>query len=259
MKCPQCCSGNYSKKKSYVLELQFNNNRKCKECGCVWRPPCPKWGGGLAIIISPLIGLIIIWRFWGLLDVAWYSASFEVEDPYALVINIVVVFAILIGLIASVLLFFYGLSALTGGYASKLKIVNPSKERYSENDINEICIKRSSEDQLLNARTSIVLVFNGLMAVAASLGSAESYISIFFGIVIIGFNFLWIPCAIQHGKYMSALTKIIRNSIFKPKSTEIRIMLQERRLYGPTIFMCYILPIMLFLSWIIWICILITP
>ena len=58
------------------------------------------------------------------------------------------------------------------------------------------------EDEILNDRTNIVLVVNGLAAVAVSMqGSPRAIIA---GVALL-INMLWIPSAAVHGRYQQAL------------------------------------------------------
>jgi hypothetical protein len=136
----------------------------------------------------------------------------------------------------------------------KKKLVN--QKEYSPGDIKTLRNRAKYEDGLLNARTSIVLVFNGLMAAAANIASTgPSTAPAVFGVAGFAFffNALWLPCALQHGSYMRCLSRIIQDSENKPIDEKIRIDNQRKRWpYGPTVFMTFIMPILLTFGWILW-------
>jgi hypothetical protein len=127
---------------------------------------------------------------------------------------------------------------------------------YTPSDIETLRNRAKYEDGLLNARTSIVLVFNGLLAAAANIASTgPGTVPAVFGVAGFAFlfNALWLPCALQHGSYMRFLSRIIKESDNKPVDEKVRIDHQRKRLYGPTGFMTVIMPIMLTIGWFLWI------
>ena len=127
---------------------------------------------------------------------------------------------------------------------------------YPPKDIETLRTRAKYEDKLLNSRTNIVLVFNGLLAAAANIASfGQGNIPAVFGIAgfALLFNVLWLPCALQHGSYMGLLSRIIRESDHKPVDEKVRFEHQKKRLYGPTGFMTIIMPILLAVGWALWI------
>ena len=128
---------------------------------------------------------------------------------------------------------------------------------YSAEQIRELRSRHEYEDGLLNDRTNIVLVFNGLMAAAASLG-IQSRAAIALAAVTLAINVLWIPCSFQHGSYMTLLSKTIRKSPHKPLSEKLRHEHQKRRIITPTLFMSKVLPVLLTIGWLVWIALKIT-
>lgn len=59
--CPDC--GSSTTKSAGTSTFQFVSNKKCKDCGAVWTPPCPLWGAVIAIILGGagcLVGLAIV-------------------------------------------------------------------------------------------------------------------------------------------------------------------------------------------------------
>ncbi len=123
---------------------------------------------------------------------------------------------------------------------------------YSAEDIKELRSRQEYEDGLLNERTNIVLVFNGLMAAAASLGLHDPA-AIAIAAVTLAIDVLWIPCSFQHGRYMKLLGGIIRDSPHMPLSEKLRYEHQNKRLIRPTVFMSKILPVLLTIGWVVWI------
>ena len=119
-------------------------------------------------------------------------------------------------------------------------------------DIGKLRDRAMYEDNLLNSRTNIVLVLNGLLAAAANIALSDSG-----GIAVGGFallfNVLWMPCAFQHGSYMRLLSKIVNTSQHAPVDEQVRKKHQRWRLYGPTGFMTLIMPILLAVAWALWI------
>jgi len=124
------------------------------------------------------------------------------------------------------------------------------------NDIETLRTRAKYEDGLLNARTNIVLVFNGLLAAAANIASIRSgNVPAVLGTAVFAlfFNILWLPCALQHGSYMGRLSRTIKKSDHAPIDEKMRFEHQSKRLYGPTGFMTVIMPIALIIGWILWI------
>jgi hypothetical protein len=67
------------------------------------------------------------------------------------------------------------------------------------------------EDQLLNTRTNLFLVLNGLGAVAVQVAT-KSQAKITIAIIVLVANILWIICAIQSLRVIAALAKQYRAS-----------------------------------------------
>lgn len=129
-------------------------------------------------------------------------------------------------------------------------------KEYPLKDIETLRTRAKYEDGLLNSRTNIVLVFNGLLAAAANIASfSPNNIPAVFGIAVFAllFNVLWLPCALQHGSYMGLLSRIIRDSNHTPVDEKLRFKHQKKRLYGPTGFMTVVMPILLAIGWALWI------
>ena len=107
------------------------------------------------------------------------------------------------------------------------------------------------EDQLFNARTTIVLALNGLMAVAASL-SLPGGTRLSIALVIIVVNALWILCARETKLYVKEITLRLKQSKYLSIDEKIRFEFQEgRRRIRPTNFMCIIVPFLLTVGWIL--------
>ena len=107
------------------------------------------------------------------------------------------------------------------------------------------------EDQLFNARTTIVLALNGLMAVAASL-SLPGGTRLSIALVIIVVNALWILCARETKLYVKEITLRLVQSKHLSIDEKIRFEFQEdRRSIKPTNFMCIIVPSLLTGGWIL--------
>lgn len=107
------------------------------------------------------------------------------------------------------------------------------------------------EDQLFNARTTIVLALNGLMAVAASL-SLPGGTRLSIALVIIVVNALWILCARETKLYVKKITLRLKQSKHLSIDEKIRFEFQEgRRRIRPTNFMCIIVPSLLTGGWIL--------
>lgn len=107
------------------------------------------------------------------------------------------------------------------------------------------------EDQLFNARTTIVLALNGLMAVAASL-SLPSGARLSIALVIIVVNALWILCALETKLYVKEITLRLEQSKHLSIDEKIRFEFQKgRRRIRPTNFMCIIVPSLLTGGWIL--------
>ena len=68
---------------------------------------------------------------------------------------------------------------------------------YRPEDVQTLRRRAEYEDGLLNARTNIVLVFNGLMAAAANLGS-QSKAAVGLAFITLVINLFWLRCAHQH-------------------------------------------------------------
>jgi hypothetical protein len=126
-------------------------------------------------------------------------------------------------------------------------------EEYSPEDIKTFRHRAKYEDGLLNARTNIVLVFNGLMAAAANLGF-KSKAGVVLAFVTLIINLFWLPCAHHHGKFMNHLGKIMVKSSHKPIDEKVRFDLLGKRFVTPTTFMCWILPWLLAMGWIVMDC-----
>jgi len=129
--------------------------------------------------------------------------------------------------------------------------MNPKDYPSERDDIETLRTRAKYEDELLNSRTSIVLVFNGLLAAAANIALFDP------GIAVGGFAFLfnvfWLPCAFQHGSYIGLLSRIIKKSDHAPIDERVRVKHQKWRPYGPTGFMTIIMPIFLTVGWALWI------
>ena len=107
------------------------------------------------------------------------------------------------------------------------------------------------EDQLFNARTTIVLALNGLMAVAASL-SLPGGTRLSIALVIIVVNALWILCAHETKLYVKKITLRLQQSKHLSIDEKIRFEFQKRRhRIKPTTFMCIIVPSLLTGGWIL--------
>lgn len=99
-------------------------------------------------------------------------------------------------------------------------------EELSEKAALEFYHRLKYEDQLLNSRTSIVLMLNGLGAVAAGLGlPIGGCLSI--ATVIMLIDILWIICARDALYFIGKLTKKLAESKFIPADETFRLKVQE--------------------------------
>ncbi len=106
------------------------------------------------------------------------------------------------------------------------------------------------ETNILNSRTNIVLVLNGLAAVAANLDSAPQHVIVVIAVVIILVNVLWIVCARESRHYLKKLTIAWWDAGPTPDE-KIRNKLTARswRL-SPTRFISFVVPVLLLMGWI---------
>ena len=130
--------------------------------------------------------------------------------------------------------------------------MDPKDYPTASGDIEDLRCRAMYEDNLLNSRTNIVLVFNGLLAAAANIALSDSG-GVAVGAFALLFNVLWIPCAFQHGSYMRLLSRIVKASPHAPIDEQVRKKHQSWRPYGPTGFMTFIMPILLAVAWTLWI------
>lgn len=126
-----------------------------------------------------------------------------------------------------------------------------SNSNLNENDAATVRERVKYEDQLFNARSTIILTLNGLMAVAASLQLPDGA-RLAVAIVIIVINILWINVALDAKQYIQELTLRLKASDHKPIDEDIRFALQEgKKRISPTNFMCIVVPSLLLAGWIL--------
>jgi hypothetical protein len=124
-------------------------------------------------------------------------------------------------------------------------------EKLKPNDVRALLKRRQYEDQLLNSRTGIVLLLNGLTGVAANL-SLPSQARLVIAVAVIAIDFFWLLCALDTQRYIKRLTDDIKKSGMAPLDEQIRLNLfQNRRRIGPTTFMSIVAPTLLLAVWVI--------
>ena len=119
-------------------------------------------------------------------------------------------------------------------------------------DVLALCKRVQYEDNLLNSRASIVLILNGLMAIAVA---ATPYLPmearIAGAILMVAINVFWIPSALRARRYIKALIKLIKESPQIPIEEEIRFeTLKMRRWNCPINFMCLWVPMLFIAGWV---------
>lgn len=119
-------------------------------------------------------------------------------------------------------------------------------------DVLTFCKRVQYEDELLNSRASVVLILNGLMAIAVGAtpnlpGQARIAAAIF----MVAINVFWIPSATRARYYIKVLIKLIRESPHTPVEEEVRFgTFKFRRWNCPTNFMCLWVPGFFVVGWV---------
>ena len=123
--------------------------------------------------------------------------------------------------------------------------------KYTAEEILELCRRVEYEDQLLNSRTTIVLTLNGLMAVAASC-SLPNTSKIIIALIISVVNMLWIVCSLDAQRYIHGLITRINLSEHNPIAERIRGELHQYWFrIGSTRFMSLVIPVLLLVGWVV--------
>jgi hypothetical protein len=125
-------------------------------------------------------------------------------------------------------------------------------EELSREDVLIFCKRVQYEDNLLNSRTSVVIILNGLMAIAVG---AAPYLPvearIAGAILMLTINVFWIPSALRARRYIKVLIKLIRESPHMPIEEEVRFkVLKMRRWNCPINFMCLWVPVFFTAGWV---------
>ena len=109
------------------------------------------------------------------------------------------------------------------------------------------------EDQLLNARTGIFLVTNGLTSVAAAIGIEQKPIGkILVATAIVTLDVLWLLCSLQSRKVLRALAI----EILPPKCPEhpvekvVQEALGNNHFIRPTTIIAVLLPLLAIAAWL---------
>jgi len=100
------------------------------------------------------------------------------------------------------------------------------------------------ENDLLNSRTNVVLVLNGLAAVTVGLDQAPRTL---ITVMIILLNLLWVLCAQDAKRYIQRLLEQVKND---PDEALRQRVLGTRRL-GTTNLIGFFVPVILLMGWLI--------
>jgi len=123
-------------------------------------------------------------------------------------------------------------------------------------EVKDIRNRMKYEDGLLNTRTTLVLTFNGLMAIAA--GVAESFL-FWIVIVILIFDVFWFICSIEAYLFIKRLENILemtpREQLPREEQEHIDfvnnfILTRMEIRFGPTVVIGIVMPLLLLLGWI---------
>ncbi len=119
-------------------------------------------------------------------------------------------------------------------------------------DVLTFCKRVQYEDELLNSRASIVLILNGLMAIAvAATPNLPVEARIAGAVFMVAINVFWIPSAIRARHYIKVLIKLIRESPHTPIEEEVRFgTFKFRRWNCPMNFMCLWVPMLFIAGWV---------
>jgi hypothetical protein len=122
----------------------------------------------------------------------------------------------------------------------------------SREDVIALCKRVQYEDDLLNSRASVVLILNGLMAIAvAAAQSLPVEARIAGAIFMVAINVFWIPSALRARLYIKVLIKLIRQSPYIPIEDQVRFeALKMRRWNCPINFMCLWVPVLFIAGWL---------
>jgi len=107
------------------------------------------------------------------------------------------------------------------------------------------------EDQLLNSRSSIFLVVNGLGAVAVGLAPAVAA-KLAITIVVVLINLLWVICVYQSFRFIRALSMRYRDLVPEdPIETLREETLGPRYWIRPTNILGIYIPVLVLVSWLL--------
>ncbi|MBI3417936.1 MAG: hypothetical protein HY043_21815 [Verrucomicrobia bacterium] len=107
------------------------------------------------------------------------------------------------------------------------------------------------EDELLNARTTIVLELNGLAAIAVGLPLPQPT-RLCIVIIMMIIDAVWISLAAEAAQFITKLSNKLRENNDSAPSDEVfrwQVVDQPGRI-GPTKFFGVVMPLLLFLGWV---------
>lgn len=114
--------------------------------------------------------------------------------------------------------------------------------------------RRKHEDMVLNTRTSIILTFNALMAIAISKGNIPNVVGVFVIFLIIIIDALWIGRGCEAARVIRALGKEIQQyKTLLPSETIWKREAYDKRRFkslGPTMLVGEIIPILPLIAWV---------
>jgi len=134
-----------------------------------------------------------------------------------------------------------------------------SNREYSKEKIDLLRERVKYEDGVLNNRTSLILTFNALMAIAASISTLSHAAQVGLAAILLIVDILWLTCSLEAWLAIREWTKPIRESSHKPIDEEIRFHLFNRfpKIWhrplriGPSFLFGLLLPLLLIVFWII--------
>ena len=119
-------------------------------------------------------------------------------------------------------------------------------------DVLALCKRLRYEDSLLNSRASVVIILNGLMAIAVgTIPYLPAEARIAGAVFMVAINVFWLPSALRARRYIKVLIKLIRESPHIPIEDEVRFeVLKMRRWNCPINFMCLWVPLLYIAGWL---------
>jgi len=109
--CPSCGSRTHRPVAPKGVRMAFAKDRKCAQCGTVWRVACPMWAGWLSVFVG--LGLLAVGGWLGL-DLLREEGLKQTEAIWLVISTGCVALG-------------YGFAVVTGR-AGRLEIIPPSRE-----------------------------------------------------------------------------------------------------------------------------------